>query len=158
MAKIYCGDRSNLPAGGNYARFGTRNECLKCGFGAAMYKYRWVAADNQPKPPPRTQRGCLRSRNHAQGNVRGNQFNRRGGGYSPARHLGRFAPSWSIAMGIVTSVVAFVLLYKFPPHFITKREKNKDVIDWGKFAGVYALIIVGIAAIATLIHAMRRRV
>ena len=66
-AKIYCGDMSNLPGGQGYSRFGTRNECLKCGFGAAMYKYRWEPADNQPRPPPRSRRGCLRSPKTLQG-------------------------------------------------------------------------------------------
>ena len=32
--KIYCGDKDDLPAG--YSRFGTRNECLKRGYGAAL--------------------------------------------------------------------------------------------------------------------------
>lgn len=77
-AKIYCGDKSSLPAGQDYTRFGTRNECLKCGFGAAMYQYRWAPADPAPMPPRRAQQGCLRSRRHANGAVRGNQFVRRG--------------------------------------------------------------------------------
>jgi hypothetical protein len=185
MSKIYCGDKPNLPGNKNYVRFGTRNECLKCGFGSAMYKYRWAPADNQPRPQRRTKPGCLRPRTLAQGNVRGNQFNRHvarrshpaahrthpapkpiyshefqvnphlshsGSRYSPARHLDRVSSTWSIAMGIFASVVAFVLLYKFPPHCITKREKNKDVIDWKKFSVVYALIIVCIVATVTLIH------
>lgn len=32
--KIYCGDKDDLPAG--YTRFGTRHECLKRGYGAAL--------------------------------------------------------------------------------------------------------------------------
>ncbi len=32
--KIYCGDKEDLPAG--YNRFGTRHECLKRGYGAAL--------------------------------------------------------------------------------------------------------------------------
>ena len=79
-AKIYCGDKSNIPERGDYTRFGTRNECLKCGFGAAMYQYRWAPADRGTKPPPREREGCLRSRQRSKGVVRGNQFIRRGGG------------------------------------------------------------------------------
>jgi len=33
--KIYCGDQKKLPDG--YDRFGTRGECLRKGFGVAMY-------------------------------------------------------------------------------------------------------------------------
>jgi len=77
-AKIYCGDKYSLPAGQDYTRFGTRNECLKCGFGAAMYQYKWAPADPSPMPPRRAQQGCLRTRRHVNGAVRGNQFVRRG--------------------------------------------------------------------------------
>jgi len=75
QVKIYCGDKPNLPIGHNYSRFGSRNECMKCGYGSAMYKYRWAAADNTPRPlSTRTRSGCLRSRNHDKGIIRGNQF------------------------------------------------------------------------------------
>ena len=73
-SKIYCGDKPNLPVGQDYDRFGSRKECLTCGFGAAMYKYRWEPADVEPRSPPRARRGCLRPNIHARGHVQGNQF------------------------------------------------------------------------------------
>ena len=42
MERIYCGDNDRVPAG--YGRPGTRQECLRCGFGAAMMKYKWAKA------------------------------------------------------------------------------------------------------------------
>ncbi len=60
MDKIYCGADTVLPA--EYDRHGTRSECLKCGFGAAMMKYKWMPASNSPKPPPRRMKGCFRPR------------------------------------------------------------------------------------------------
>ncbi len=174
-AKIYCGDMSNLPGGQDYDRFGTRNECLKCGFGAAMYKYRWAAPDNQPRPPPRAQQGCLRSRQHDLGAVRGNQFMDRRRGAHPRRLSPPFPPEnpphldlrrpqdgartkliTAIAVWVIACIVAFVLLYKVPPTAITKIENKKKVIAWDKFAGVYALIIAGITAVVVLGYSMIR--
>ena len=182
-AKIYCGDRSDLPGGQGYSRFGTRNECLKCGFGAAMYKYRWEPADDQPRPPPRAQQGCLRPRRHDRGAVRGNQFVDQPRGARPPPPPPRLSPSFppedpphdldlprpqdrgvrsstkriiAIAVWVVACIVAFVLLYKFPPNAITKIEDKKKVIKWDKFAGVYTLIITGIAAVTALIYSMIR--
>ncbi len=37
--KIYCGDKTYLPSS-EYKRFGTRQECLRSGFGAGMYSER----------------------------------------------------------------------------------------------------------------------
>jgi len=166
-AKIYCGDQSNLPGRQGYSRFGTRNECLKCGFGAAMYKYRWEPADNQPMPPPRSRQGCLRTRRHPRGEVKGNQFSRRSGGTSSPRQ--QFSPPFSlqnhhrtkliiaIMIWSLACAVAFVLLFKNPPDAITKMENKKKVIKWDKFAGVYALIISGITAIVILSYSMINR-
>ena len=177
-AKIYCGDRSNLPGGQGYDRFGTRNECLKCGFGAAMYKYRWAAPDDQPRPPRRARQGCLRSRRHDRGAVRGNQFVVRPRGARPRRLSPPFPPEdpphldlrrpqdrgvrsrtkliTAIAVWVIACIVAFVLLYKVPPTAITKIENKKKVIAWDKFAGVYALIIAGITAVVVLGYSMIR--
>ena len=178
-AKIYCGDRSNLPGGQGYARFGTRNECLKCGFGAAMFKYRWEPADNQPRPPPRAQQGCLRSRRHDRGVVRGDQF---AGGPREAPPPPRLSPSLppqspphhglvapqvggarsrtklivAISVWVLACAVAFVLLYKIPPSAVTKIENKKRVIKWDKFAGIYALIVGGITAVVVLSYSMIR--
>ena len=37
--KIYCGDKNYLPSS-EYKRFGSRQECLRSGFGAGMYSER----------------------------------------------------------------------------------------------------------------------
>ena len=66
MEKIYCGDNVVLPPA--YDRDGTRNECLKCGFGAAMMKYKWEPAALGPRPPPRARSGCLRPVNNDNNN------------------------------------------------------------------------------------------
>ena len=151
-AKIYCGDRSNLPGGQGYSRFGTRNECLKCGFGAAMYKYRWEPADNQPRPPPRAQRGCLRPRRHEQGAVRGNQFSqnarlRRRPSLSPMRANPRGNLVMAIAVWVVASVASFLVLYKVPPSVVTEMKHGKRVINRGKFLAMYVVIISVITAV-----------
>ena len=166
MQKYIVGDKSNLPGRQGYSRFGTRNECLKCGFGAAMYKYRWEPADNQPMPPPRSRQGCLRARRHSKGEVKGNQFSRRTGRtFSPQQ----FSPTFSlqnhhrtklivaIMVWSLACAVAFVVLYKNPPDAITKIENKKKVIKWDKFAGVYALIISGITAIVILSYSIISR-
>jgi hypothetical protein len=58
--KIYCGTSRNLPAG--YGRFGTRYECMQCGYGSATMRYKWAPASNSPKPPNKARKGCYRSR------------------------------------------------------------------------------------------------
>ena len=58
--KIYCGSKSALPSG--YGRFGTRYECMQCGYGSAMMQYKWSPASNSPKPPNRNRKGCYRPR------------------------------------------------------------------------------------------------
>ncbi len=70
--KIYCGN-GILPNG--YGRFGTRNECLKCGFGAAMMQYKWAPSSHDPRPPPRSKKGCYRPRNRPM--ERGTNFKNR---------------------------------------------------------------------------------
>jgi hypothetical protein len=37
MSKFYCGDKDELPDG--YEEFGSRYQCLRKGYGTAMYKY-----------------------------------------------------------------------------------------------------------------------
>ena len=59
MEKIYCGNK-RIPSG--YGRYGTRNECLKCGFGAAMMQYKWSPPSRDRKPPRRSRKGCYRPR------------------------------------------------------------------------------------------------
>ena len=49
--RIYCGTK-RLPSG--YGRYGTRYECLQCGYGSAMSKY-----SGRPKKRGRPQ-GCFR--------------------------------------------------------------------------------------------------
>jgi len=61
QVKIYCGTKSTLPDG--YGRFGTRYECMQCGFGSALMQYKWAPASNDPRPPAREKRGCYRPRN-----------------------------------------------------------------------------------------------
>ena len=61
QVKIYCGTKSTLPDG--YGRFGTRYECMQCGFGSALMQYKWAPASNDPRPPARKKRGCYRPRN-----------------------------------------------------------------------------------------------
>ena len=61
QVKIYCGTKSILPDG--YGRFGTRYECMQCGFGSALMQYKWAPASNDPRPPARKKRGCYRPRN-----------------------------------------------------------------------------------------------
>jgi hypothetical protein len=58
--KIYCGKKTLVPQG--YGRAGTPFECMRCGFGAAMRKYKWSDADLSPQPPDRPlgQEGCRR--------------------------------------------------------------------------------------------------
>ena len=58
--KIYCGSKSALPS--EYGRFGTRYECMQCGYGSAMMQYKWSPASNSPKPPNRNRKGCYRPR------------------------------------------------------------------------------------------------
>ena len=58
--KIYCGSKSALPSG--YGRFGTRYECMQCGYGSAMMQYKWSPASTSPKPPNRNRKGCYRPR------------------------------------------------------------------------------------------------
>ena len=60
QVKIYCGTSSNLPAG--YGRFGTRFECMRCGYGSAMMKYKWAPVSGDAKPPARARKGCYRAR------------------------------------------------------------------------------------------------
>ncbi len=59
MEKIYCGNKG-LPSG--YGRYGTRNECLKCGYGAAMMQYKWSPSSRDARPPRRSKKGCYRPR------------------------------------------------------------------------------------------------
>ena len=61
QVKIYCGTSDNLPDG--YGRFGTRFECMRCGYGSAMMKYKWDPVSGDAKPPARARKGCYRSRN-----------------------------------------------------------------------------------------------
>ena len=58
LDRIYCGSKHDVPD--EYDRMGTRNECLKCGFGAGMLKYKWKNPSLSPRPPPRNRRGCYR--------------------------------------------------------------------------------------------------
>ena len=60
QVKIYCGTSGNLPAG--YGRFGTRFECMRCGYGSAMMKYKWAPVSGDAKPPARARKGCYRAR------------------------------------------------------------------------------------------------
>lgn len=59
--KIYCGKSSRIPP--TYGRRGTPYECMKCGFGSAMMKYKWSQASTDARFPPRPpgQDGCRRS-------------------------------------------------------------------------------------------------
>jgi hypothetical protein len=61
QVKIYCGTSDNLPDG--YGRFGTRFECMRCGYGSAMMKYKWAPVSGDAKPPARARKGCYRARN-----------------------------------------------------------------------------------------------
>jgi hypothetical protein len=58
--RIYCGTKSVIPP--TYGRVGTPFECMQCGFGAAMRKYKWSPADpGAPMPQrPLGQEGCRR--------------------------------------------------------------------------------------------------
>ena len=73
QVKIYCGTSNDVPAG--YGRFGTRFECMRCGFGSAMMKYKWTAASGDAKPPPRARKGCYRSRSPGKKKARGKSKN-----------------------------------------------------------------------------------
>lgn len=159
--KIYCGDKSRLPGNQGYSRFGTRNECLKCGFGSAMYKYRWAPADEAPMPPPREREGCLRDRIHSQGVVRGNQFLEEAEidiDLSPPLHGSNNEPRVeprvlnkqmiiAISIWFVACAVTFVLMYTIPPSFVITMENQKKVINWSKFIGIYFGIVAIITAI-----------
>jgi hypothetical protein len=56
--RIYCGDATQVPAG--YGRRGTPYECLTCGYGSAMMRFKWAPASDDPQPPPRVRQGCYR--------------------------------------------------------------------------------------------------
>jgi len=57
--RIYCGKSNQVPQG--YGRIGTPFECMRCGFGAAMRKYRWTDADQTNQPHPQSGGvGCRR--------------------------------------------------------------------------------------------------
>lgn len=155
-AKIYCGDRSDLPGNQNYTRFGTRNECLKCGFGAAMYKYRWAAPDNIPRPPLRARQGCLRSERHDRGDVRGNQFI--GGRRDPGRPYLRERTKLivTISVWLLICIATFVLLYMISPDPVTKIENKKKVIKWDTFIIIYSLIVMSITSLFVFFYSMVR--
>ncbi len=139
--KIYCGDRSTLPSG--YNRFGTRNECLKCGYGSSMYKYRWAPADNSPMPPRRARQGCLRPR-HRGGTVRGNQFTTSNRDINNQAIIDRTRLIIAISIWVLASIMTFVLMYTFPPSIVMKVENDKKIINWGKFIALYTAIVMSI--------------
>ena len=206
-SKIYCGDSSILPI--SHDRFGSRNECLKCGFGASMFKYRWAPADTGPKPPPRAREGCLRPRLNKKGKVMGNQFggsglterssaaSRLGSGstrrervnarritearqrlskanadleaarkrrypdddnltFSPREGRGRCFLIIGI-IHIIVIIVTFILLWKFPPKFLLKKQKKKNVIDWKKFTGFYLILVVSLAIVVAIVRLLLKR-
>lgn len=162
--RIYCGDKTQLPEGRE--RFGTRYECLQCGFGAGAY-----GSKNKSN---KKSKGCLRPRwpKGKDGyDVIANQFSptltfsagtkqgRKQGLLIGKRRTSTSSPK-SITSGnknmmlaitfiiwLVLSGLAFVLLYKFPLKFFSyksvegKNYKSKTNIHWKKFGIVYSIIL-----------------
>ena len=151
LVKIYCGDKPSLPTTGNYKRFGTRAECLRCGFGAGMFQYRWEPADSSPKPPPREQKGCLRVRFHPSGIVRGNQFGSNiPSGFSPRKAI--TSKYGRIAIWIAIAITLFaVLYYRTPSSLQDKKKDGSSRINKIKFTVVYVMLMGAISAIYALV-------
>ena len=151
--KIYCGDQTNLP--GSYNRFGTRYECLQCGFGAAMNKYKWEPASREPRGPRREQQGCFREMNNPRGNVKGNQF--RGSSPSqPHQVPGSYTKLYgrerkvglacTILLWLLLCTALFLGLYLGKPGLIMVTDNNKErKISWGRFSAVYIPSVIVLA-------------
>ena len=155
-AKIYCGDKTNLPR--TYNRFGSRYECLQCGYGAATAKYKWEPASTEPRWPDRRP-GCLRSARNRHGNVRGNQFTQHRRAHTSSSNM---SPSlrqeldskfpWycphkkyiiPILIWFLLCALVFLVLYKKRPQIVTETDVNgKQQINWPKFAGIYSLMVL----------------
>ena len=136
-SRIYCGDFSNLP--NTYDRFGSRHECMQCGFGAAMMKYKWQAASKDPEYPSRNKKGCLRVRKHKKGTVKGNQFGKTSGktsGMSPNKDEPSYI--YCITIWIIYCITLFCVLYFKKPNCVTDDSKDKN-INWSKFIKIYIL-------------------
>ena len=148
-SRIYCGDGSNLPR--DYNRFGSRYECMQCGFGAAMTKYKWQPASGHKKLPERKKKGCLRPAQHKKGSVQGNQFNKLRG-MSPEQGDVRVQKGKYIVIWTVISIALFAILYFTKPDFITKTDDNKvKHIVWEKFAALYIPVVILLAVIMIFI-------
>ena len=148
-SRIYCGDLKNLPQ--TYNRFGSRWECMQCGFGAAMMKYKWKPASKDPKYPARNKKGCLRDKNHRKGIVKGNQFGKvSGSDMSPEESHKEYVVCY-IIIWIVYCISLFYILYVKKPDCVTDNSKDKNII-WSKFMLFYIPSVLFFTALMGIIR------
>lgn len=102
--RIYCGTK-RLPSG--YGRYGTRYECLQCGYGSAMSKY-----SGRPKKRGRP-RGCFRPGLFSTSGAGGSGWMGVGVGMGIFL-LTLFITKWGLSMGWLDSLIwACVLVLVF---------------------------------------------
>ena len=155
-SRIYCGDGSSLPT--DYNRFGSRYECMQCGFGAAMMKYKWEEKSTDIKLPPRDKKGCLRPKQHKKGVINGNQFVL----VSEDSDMDSFAIFASPEEGegnkfrikkktiiiclvwFVLSAALFLAFFFGKPNIIMEQTVSTEQkrIDWRRFIIIYCILVL----------------
>jgi len=166
-SRIYCGDGSALP--NDYDRFGSRYECMQCGFGAAMMKYKWEPVSTDTKLPPREEKGCRRVKQHKKGVISGNQFINTDDDAEMREKYPEFASSPGegdgehdvegestkfsvkkktiicIAVWFVLSAALFLALFFGKPEIVmvqTISTEKKKRIDWCRFLTLYCIVVL----------------
>ena len=157
-SRIYCGDGSALP--NDYDRFGSRYECMQCGFGAAMMKYKWEPVSTDTKLPPREEKGCRRVKQHKKGVISGNQFINADDDAEMRENYSEFASSPGegertkfsvkkktiicIIVWFVLSAALFLALFFGKPNIVMVQtiSTEKKRIDWCRFVTLYCIIVL----------------
>ena len=146
--RIYCGDSTQLPK--SAYRFGTRFECLQCGYGAALY------AKTKQSGGKARKSGCLRVAHLPEGHVRANQFTASPGHSLSPKSAARKAPTlqYTILIWLLLCVLLFVVLYVTRPKLVTSKNSTsgKYEINWAQFAKIYTLLASGVTVIVLFVY------